>query len=239
MGRLFIDFDGTIARDDIGNLFFRTFGGPACDELDRRYRTGELSASGLFRAEAAAIGALDLKAFREFLSGRDTDPGFPRLVTFCLDRGIDLCVVSDGLDYCITAILERVGCGHVTFVSNRAVLDLAEASGRRPLQLEFPHSDAVCDRCACCKRNVMLTRSADDDVIVYVGDSGRCPVQYADLVFAKGDLQTYCREQNISYVVYQSLDDVLRRLEGLLDGKGVKRRRQAMLRRRAVFAAEA
>ena len=238
MVRLFIDFDGTIARDDIGNLFFRTFGGPACDELDRRYRTGELSASGLFRAEAAAIGALDLKAFREFLSGRDTDPGFPRLVTFCLDRGIDLCVVSDGLDYCITAILERVGCGHVTFVSNRAVLDLAEASGRRPLQLEFPHRDAVCDRCACCKRNVMLTRSADDDVIVYVGDSGRCPVQYADLVFAKGDLQTYCREQNISYVVYQSLDDVLRRLEGLLDGKGVKRRRQAMLRRRAVFAAE-
>ena len=240
MVRLFIDFDGTITREDVGNLFFRTFGGPACDELVRRYRSGELSASGLFRAEAAAIGALDLDASREFLSGLDTDPGFPHLVTYCRDRGIDLCVVSDGLDYYITGILERVGCGDVPFVSNRAVLDLAEESGRSPLRLEFPHNDAICDRCACCKRNVMLTRSADDDVIVYVGDgySDRCPVQFADLVFAKGDLQTYCREQNISYVVYQSLDDVLRRLGGLQDGKGVKRRRQAMLRRRAVFAAE-
>ena len=38
-------------------------------------------------------------------------------------------------------------------------------------------------------------------MIVYVGDgySDRCPVQYADIVFAKGDLQTYCQEQNISY----------------------------------------
>ncbi|MBP1678856.1 MAG: hypothetical protein H6Q29_767, partial [Bacteroidetes bacterium] len=38
MVRLFIDFDGTITRDDVGNLFFRTFGGPACDDLVGRYR---------------------------------------------------------------------------------------------------------------------------------------------------------------------------------------------------------
>lgn len=240
MVRLFIDFDGTITRDDVGNLFFRTFGGPACDEIVRRYRAGELSAAAAFRAEAAAIGTLDLEASGEFLRGRDTDPGFPRLVRFCRDRGIDLCVVSDGLDYYIGAILGRAGCGDVPFVSNRAVFAGPDASGRSALGVEFPYNDAVCDRCACCKRNLMLTRSADEDVIVYVGDgfSDRCPVQYADLVFAKGDLQTYCREQNISYVVYRSLDDVLDRLESLLDGDGMKRRRQAMLRRRAVFAAE-
>jgi 2,3-diketo-5-methylthio-1-phosphopentane phosphatase len=241
MVRVFIDFDGTVTRDDVGNLFFRTFGGPVCDEYVRRYRAGELSAAGLFRAEAAAIGALDLEASREFLRGCETDPGLPGFVAFCRERGVDLCVVSDGLDYYIGAILERVGCGDVPRVSNRAIVGGPDASGRGRLQLDFPHNDAVCDRCACCKRNVMLTRSADEDVIVYVGDgySDRCPVQYADLVFAKGDLQTYCREQNISYLVYRSLDDVLRRLSGLLDGKGVKRRRQAMLRRRAVFAAEA
>lgn len=240
MVRLFIDFDGTITRDDVGNLFFRTFGGPECDDLVCRYRAGELSAAGLFRAEAAAIGALDLDASRDFLKGRDTDPGFPRLAAFCRERGIGLCVVSDGLDYYIRAMLEGMGCGDVPFVANRVVFDGDDAPGRRPLRLEFPYNDAVCDRCACCKRNVMLTQSADEDVIVYVGDgySDRCPVQYADLVFAKGDLQTFCREQNISYLVYRSLDDVVRHMADLLDGKGVKRRRQAMLRRRAVFAAE-
>ena len=240
MVRLFIDFDGTITRDDVGNLFFRTFGGPACDELVRRYRAGELSAAATFREEAAAVGPLDLGAAGEFLRGCDTDPGFPRLVRFCRDREIDLCVVSDGLDYYIAAILERAGCGDVPFVSNRAVFHGPDASGRHALGFEFPYNDAVCDRCACCKRNLMLTRSADEDVIVYVGDgfSDRCPVQYADLVFAKGDLQTYCREENISYIVYRTLDDVTGQLESLLEGDGMRRRRQAMLRRRAVFAAE-
>jgi len=240
MVRLFIDFDGTITRDDVGNLFFRTFGGPACDELVRRYRAGELSAAATFRAEAAAVGPLDLGASGEFLRGRDTDPGLPHLVRFCRDQEIDLCVVSDGLDYYIAPILERAGCGDVPFVSNRAVFQGPDASGRHALGFEFPHNDAVCDRCACCKRNQMLTRSADEDVIVYVGDgfSDRCPVQYADLVFAKGDLQTYCREENISYIVYRTLDDVTGQLESLLEGDGMRRRRQAMLRRRAVFAAE-
>ena len=240
MVRLFIDFDGTITRDDVGNLFFRTFGGPACDELVRRYRAGELSAAATFREEAAAVGPLDLGAAGEFLRGCDIDPGFPRLVSFCRDREIDLCVVSDGLDLIIAAVLERLGCAGVPRVSNSLVLEGGGPTGRSPLRLEFPHSDAVCDRCACCKRNVLLMRSADEDVIVYVGDgySDRCPAQYADLVFAKGDLQTHCREQNISYLVYRSLDDVQRRLERLLDGGGLKRRRQAMLRRRAVFAAE-
>lgn len=237
---MFIDFDGTVTRDDVGNLFFCTFGGPACDDLVRRYREGELSATALFRAEAAAIGALDLDASREFLARRDTDPGFASLVTFCRDRGVDLCVVSDGLDYYIAAILERMGCGEVAFVANRTAFERTDREGKGLLRLEFPHTDASCDRCACCKRNVMLSRSSDEDVIVYVGDgySDRCPVTYADLVFAKGDLQTYCREENISYLVYRSLHDVVRRLESLLDGKGVKRRRQALLRRRAVFAAE-
>jgi 2,3-diketo-5-methylthio-1-phosphopentane phosphatase len=240
MVRLFIDFDGTITRDDVGNLFFRTFGGPECDGLVRRYRNGELTAAGLFRAEAAAVGALDLRASNEFLNRCETDPGFPRLAALCRERGIDLRIVSDGLDYYIRAILERIGSADVPFVSNRVVFGEPDADGNRAMGMEFPYNDAVCDRCACCKRNLMLTRSADEDVIVYVGDgySDRGPAQFADVVFAKGDLQTYCRDENISYYVYRSLDDVARRLSDLLDGAGVKRRRQAMLRRRSVFASE-
>jgi 2,3-diketo-5-methylthio-1-phosphopentane phosphatase len=240
MVRLFIDFDGTIAREDVGNLFFRTFGGPECDALVGRYRSGELSAVELFRAEASAIGRLDPGAVAAFLSARETDPGFPRLAAFCREREINLCVVSDGLDAYIGPLLERAGGAGIPFVSNAAVFGEPDGSGRRPVGLVFPHTDAVCDRCACCKRNVMLARSGDDDVLVYVGDgySDRCPARYADLVFAKGELQTYCREQNISYLVYRWLDDVVRRLARILDGPGVKRRRQALVRRRDVYAAE-
>ena len=61
----------------------------------------------------------------------------------------------------------------------------------------------------------MLGSAGDGDVLIYVGDgySDRCPVEYADLVFAKGSLQTWCQQNNISYLPYRSLDDVRRRLE--------------------------
>jgi hypothetical protein len=124
--------------------------------------------------------------------------------------------LSDGLDLYIAPILHRTVPEPVQFVSNRAVVDPND----RTLRIEFPHANAECDRCACCKRNIMLNGTPDEDVLVYVGEgySDRCPAGYADVVFAKDALQTYCREQNISYIPYRTFHDVRRSLE-LLDRK--------------------
>jgi 2-hydroxy-3-keto-5-methylthiopentenyl-1-phosphate phosphatase len=106
--------------------------------------------------------------------------------------------------------------------------------------ISFPYEDAECTRCACCKRNIMLTKSSDDDVIVYIGEgySDRCPAQYADIVFAKDELQKFCQEKNISYFLYDSFDDILVRMSELLVKKRVKKRREAEMKRREAFVAE-
>ena len=86
----------------------------------------------------------------------------------------------------------------------------------------------------------MLTHSGEDEIIVFVGEgySDRCPAEYADIVFAKDALQTYCQERNISYFLYTSFADVVSRLTNLLEGKNIRKRRNAELRRREAFLAE-
>ena len=238
--RLFVDFDGTITRGDVGNIFFRTFGGTACDELVRRFRAGEITARECFRGEAEAMGRVRSEDLEGLVDAQEIDPSFRGLVAFCRERGVELLVVSDGLDCYIRRILMRNGCGDVPFVSNVAALVRPGPDGCAEVSVAFPHSDAGCDRCGCCKRNIMLTASAEEDIIAYVGEgfSDRCPVRYADIVFAKDVLQTYCQNENISYYPYATFDDVVARLQHLLDRTRVRPRPRAAVERRAAFRHE-
>jgi 2-hydroxy-3-keto-5-methylthiopentenyl-1-phosphate phosphatase len=236
--KLIIDFDGTIACGDIGNAFFRRFGGDICGELIARYHAGEISARECFEGELNAMGRVRREEAEAFLATCDVDAGFSGLVDFCRSTGIPVTILSDGLDYYITALLGKGGCEDVPFFSNR-LLWPAEEEGSPELQ--FPHGNAECDRCACCKRNIMLDACGEEDVIVYVGDgySDRCPVEYADVVFAKDSLQAWCQQKNISYYPYTDLREVRRRLEELATRHTVRRRPRAEQRRREAFTSEA
>ena len=238
--RLFVDFDGTITRGDVGNMFFRTFGGTACDELVRRFRSGEINARECFLGEAAAMGSVNPEALEAFVAKQEIDPSFKNLVTYCRETGVDLLVVSDGLDFYIRRILALNGCAGVPFVSNVAKLVREGTGGSVQVSVAFPHADAVCDRCGCCKRNIMLTASREEDIIGYVGEgfSDRCPVRYADLVFAKDDLQTYCQNENISYYTYAGFDDVVARLRTVMGSGRLRVRPKAAAERRAAFRHE-
>ncbi len=215
MVHIFVDFDGTITTGDVGDALFERFGGERSLRAVDAYRGGELSAVECYREECRACGSVPLAELRAFLDSREIDPTFAAFDGYCRERSFGLTILSDGMDYYIRAILERHGLGHVPFRAN--VLDLAPAGrdGLVSFVPSFPNTDEVCDRCASCKRNHMLTTTGDDDVIVYVGEgySDRCPVQFADLVFAKDDLLRYCEENSVAYYPYGSFADVSDRLE--------------------------
>lgn len=239
--KLFIDFDGTIARGDVGNAFFRHFGGDICAEWIARYHEGLISARACFEGECAAMGPVRRQDAETFVETCALDPGFTGLVSFCREAGIPVTILSDGLDMYITPLLRRTSASDVPCYTNRLRWGAADDHGCAIPVLEFPFSNAECDRCACCKRNIMLGASSDDDVIVYAGDgySDRCPVEYADVVFAKGALQAWCQKQNISYYPYGDLHDVRRRMEELTQCRTVRRRPRAVQRRKEAFASEA
>jgi len=243
MLKIFIDFDGTITKKDVGDALFINFGGKQCLDFIEEYRQGRMSAVECFQKECIACGSIDKKELDNFIDAQEIDETFKDFKLFCQKNNIEIFILSDGMDYYINHILKNNNITDVPFYTNHLQLESLDGSSRFLLKPSFPFTDENCDRCACCKRNHMLSLSADDDIIIYIGEgySDRCPVRYADLVFAKDDLLKYCQQENISYFEYRSFADVTDRLKVLLANKntkknyGIKKRRQAQLAAREVF----
>jgi 2,3-diketo-5-methylthio-1-phosphopentane phosphatase len=243
MIKVFIDFDGTITRLDVGDTMFESFGGKRCLGFIQDYREGKLSALECFQKECLSCGEVDKKELDAFIDKQEIDPSFSKFLNFCNDQGLSYHIVSDGMDYYIQRILERNGLSDVPYFTNHLDLKPLDGTPRVLFKPSFPFTDEVCDRCAFCKRNHILTLCGDDDIIIYIGEgySDRCPARYADIVFAKDDLLKYCQQENISYFEYRTFADIIERMTIILKQQQSKKnsflrkRRQAQLAAREAF----
>jgi 2-hydroxy-3-keto-5-methylthiopentenyl-1-phosphate phosphatase len=230
--KIFVDFDGTITKQDVGNSFFRKFGNETESlRLVELWKNGELSGADLTAMEAKYV-CVDRDEALNYVENFEIDPRFKDFVTYCESKGVELTVLSDGLDFYIERIFERNGISDVPFYSNIVHFD----SGK--IRVEFPYQ-SDCTKCGNCKGYQILTRTGPDDVIIYVGNgfSDRCAVQYADIIFAKDELLKYCEENNITYFPFRDFGDVLIKLDSIfLNGKFRKRHRAELKRREAYLA---
>jgi len=229
--RIFVDFDGTIVPQDVGNFFFEQFSGSAMWDDNRLYVAGEISAGELYRRNTARIAAIDESMIDAFCSRFAVDPAFPVFTAWAQAEGYPLMILSDGLDAYIERILRAAGC-EAEYRANH--LSLRPEGG---CDVILPTPDEVCDRCANCKRNHMLTHSGDRDVVVLIGDgiSDFCPAHYADLVFAKGKLERHCQQENIRFRRYDDFGDVLAAMQRMIASRSLQRRGQTELRRNDVW----
>ncbi|MDI6779638.1 MAG: HAD-IB family phosphatase [Bacteroidota bacterium] len=218
MINVFIDFDGTITKGDLGDLFFEIFGGKAALQAVKDYRSGLINAVECFTREADAYVMSAKGEAAEFIDQQKIDPTFIDFVNFCNqhkddEKQIKYFIVSDGLDYYIERILQNNSLQNIPYFSNRVT---------------FIERD-----------NHILTLSGDDDIIVYIGEgySDFCPVKFADIVFAKDELQTHCQRENISYNLYKNFKDVIVRLEEILNKKRIRKRQQAEFNRKEILLA--
>ncbi|MBI2428073.1 MAG: MtnX-like HAD-IB family phosphatase [Ignavibacteriales bacterium] len=233
---VFTDFDGTIAVNDIGDAIFEQFGDvKVCLESFDAYRRGEINARECWRRGFTSMRSVTKDEFIRFALTQSTDRSFPIFVDYCRSLKIDVHVLSDGFDAYIDPILEREHLGSLPRFSNEL-----RFNGDKTVTPLFPFTDSECPRCANCKRNHMLTRSGEEHVIVYIGDgvSDRCPVQYADIVFAKGSLVAFCESNNITFHRFETFDDVLTKFRSTVETAKPKKRRNAELARKDIFMME-
>ncbi len=205
------DFDGTVAKRDIGHHFFETF----VEDKDRwldileKWKMGLISSKECLEHEVSWVDAdrMDIDAF---ITKEKLDPYFRDFIDFCVKRKYDILIISDGLDYYIESLLMRSGLGFIPFLANHLLLDGSSIEG-----IDFPHHDLMdCTMCGNCKLFHLEEKRRDGYYTVYVGNgySDRCPAEHADLVLAKGDLLAHCRREEISCVPFENFRDVEREL---------------------------
>ena len=200
------DFDGTVAQDDVGDLLFETFATDEARGAVDEWMRGEISSRQCLEREAAAARCCPT-TLKNFLSERRLDPYFKDFHDFAKQRGIEVVVLSDGLDSYIEQMLIRNGLGGIEFFANRLRID------GESLHVEFPWYDMLeCTECGCCKTYHLMRYKEDGYFVVYVGNglSDRCPCESADLVLAKGELLAHCRAKKIGAVEFKNFRDVER-----------------------------
>lgn len=233
--KIFIDFDGTITTRDIGEAMFIQFGNATrAEEIVKDWIDEKINASQSWQLLCSTVANLNMNEFNKFIDSISIDNTFKDFVVYCRKNNYEIKIISDGLDYYINRFLAKENLTDIQFYSNKLVFD--EYNNLIPV---FPYMDEECKRCANCKRNHILNNSGDDEneFSIYIGDgwSDVCPAQYCDFIFAKNSLLKYCEKNRITYFPYSDFNQIRIRIEQLKEKKRLKKRHQALLKRKEVY----
>lgn len=207
---IFCDFDGTISTHDVGYSLFKHFSHGENARLIPDWKAGTLSSRDCLQMEAAMVKAAPGEIMA-YLDRFELDPGFAPFERQCRRQGVELSILSDGLDFYIRHLLAKFDLAHVPFLCNRGLL----TDGG--IRVEFPNLPDRCPRCGTCKGEQIEAyrqQLGEPCRVVFVGDgySDACAARAADLLLAKKDLEQYCLKHKIAYTTYHDFNDVARHL---------------------------
>lgn len=234
--KVFIDFDGTITKIDVGENLFREFGNKEkVDRVIEQLLSDEISARECWIELCNSVADFDRKDFDSFIDNVEIDRTFHPFIDFCKENNMEMFVLSDGFDYYIDKILRRENLDELKVFSNELIF-----TDDNTLAPSFPHYAADCRSSANCKRNHIIENSGDDEYTVFIGDgnSDKETVQICDFIFAKDGLLKFCEKEKITYYPFRNFNDVKEKLESLLSKKKLKKRHQAELKRREIYIQE-
>lgn len=207
---VFIDFDGTITKEDVCEALVRNFAAEGWEEINRLWEEKKLSTLDCAIETFKLFKTTEPEDFDKLIQSISVDPYFKELIDFCHAKGIQAYILSDGYDYNIRKILDREEVT-VPFFANTLRL-------KPHLTVEVPYHNKDCGLCGVCKKNLMAKLTEPGQRSIYLGDgySDLCASQEADHIFAKGRLYEYCKEQGKEVTYLDSFEIVIKRLTQLI-----------------------
>lgn len=207
---IYSDFDGTISQTDSLKYILNRRGNPQWHFIEDAMARGIMAErDGLQKCFDFYSQSFET-ALRDVLKNVRIDPYFSRFHSWCERQGHSLTVLSGGFESLIRPLFDRAGLSGIRVLANDA-----EVVGKS-WTVKSCDVKALCSLCNHCKSASLLETIKQDPktCIVYIGDghTDSCPVQLADIVFAKGYLSEYCRKTNIEHYEFADFRDVLRQL---------------------------
>ena len=199
------DFDDTAAVQNVAELLLHRFGAENWTDVRQHFRDGKLTLKEYQEITFREIRA-DRAAMQHYVKEHATlRPWFPELRQFCDSRGIPLAVVSQGLDFYISALLERDGFGDVPIYA----VDTTFLDGH--ISYHYNHACPGREDQGNSKAYVVRQFQERGYYVVFAGDgvSDLEASRQADLVFAHRTLARFCDGEGIPYTPFQDYKSVL------------------------------
>jgi 2-hydroxy-3-keto-5-methylthiopentenyl-1-phosphate phosphatase len=234
--KVFVDFDGTITLEDVGEAIFRKFGeDEKVNRIIEDLLSDKISSRKCWDDLCKSVNVINKSELDEFIDSLDIDPTFIPFVKFCNEKGIEMVVLSDGFDYYIERLFNKTGLSGLKYYSNKLFVD-----DKGILKTEYPYFDNNSPTSANCKKNHIIDHSSDEDYTVYIGDgnSDKEAAQYCDFIFAKDGLSRFCSVEKISFYPFRDFTEVQNKLTELMLKKNLRKRHQAQLKRKSAYMAE-
>ena len=235
MYHIYCDFDATVTVNDVWDTLFRHFGEPSAFTVWEKFNTGEYPRAAQCITEACeTVKNVDAAKMKAMFAAEPLRPGFLDFIDFCKESGLKITIVSDGFSLYIEPIFKQNGVD-IPYYANK--VELTEAG---TLSVEFQHARESCRFCGACKCGTILSTSADEDTIVYIGDgySDHCPVEISDVVFARDMLSKFCSKQGIPYHPFEDFYQVKDILKNYLKDRPKYKRLEAKKKRQKLFEIE-
>jgi 2,3-diketo-5-methylthio-1-phosphopentane phosphatase len=199
------DFDDTAAAQNVAELLLNRFGDPTWTQVRQQFRDGQLNLKEYQEITFRNIQA-DRSAMQYHVHEHATlRPYFAELYAFCRNSGIPLAVVSQGLDFYISALLERDGFGDVPIYAVNTTFDQGEIS------YHYNHIRPGNERQGNSKALIVEQFQKQGYYVLFAGDGAsdqEASVQ-ADMVFAHRTLARFCDEQGIEYKPFSDFQSML------------------------------
>lgn len=207
-----VDFDGTIAKEDTTDLLLERFADPSWMLVEEEWKTGAIGSRECMVRQIDLVRATP-QAYDAFVAGIEIDPEFPDFVDLCRRKGLDVMVVSDGLDRTVGTVLERAGL-NLPIRANKL-----QWTGGDRWRLTFPHARSECRALSGNCKCQFAEQPGSVRIVVGDGRSDFCVAERADLALAKGALAELCARKELPHYAFTRFGEATDRLERWLDAQ--------------------
>lgn len=209
---IFSDFDGTITKQDTLDTVFEYYKKGLWREYIKQAQNYEITIPESFDKILDGLKIKKEEIEKLLIEKINIVEGFDQFLNFINTNKYPFFILSGGFNFHIQTVFNNYNIRALKWFSNE--IEYSETGTK----IYVRDNNIKCHYCGNCKIHYLLQAKKNYKKVIYIGDglTDIFAVHFADIVFAKDFLRTYCIKNNISAFIYNNFFDILSILKNIL-----------------------